>query len=210
MRKKILSVLAAFAAAALLAALILFVQFKGNAVRAEYELYIGSQADYAQVVDSLMPHIRHRAAFRFYAKRIGLAKSFKPGHYTLTRGMNVIRIARTIKLGLQTPVRVTINNVRIPAQLAAKLAAQIEADSAALMAVLASGPKARELGFDSVTLFSMFIPDSYEFYWTVTPEELVGRMKREYDRFWTPERDALRKRSGLSRLEAYDCDLRAV
>ena len=69
------------------------------------------------------------------------------------------------------------------------------------MAVLASGPKARELGFDSITLFSMFIPDSYEFYWTVTPEELVGRMKREYDRFWTPERDALRKRSGLSRLE---------
>ena len=201
MRKKILSVLAACAAAALLAALILFVQFKGNAVRAEYELYIGSQADYAQVVDSLMPHIRHRAAFRFYAKRIGLARSFKPGHYTLTRGMNVIRIARTIKLGLQTPVRVTINNVRIPAQLAAKLAAQIEADSAALMAVLASGPKARELGFDSITLFSMFIPDSYEFYWTVTPEELVGRMKREYDRFWTPERDALRKRSGLSRLE---------
>ncbi len=201
MRKKILSVLAACAAAALLAALILFVQFKGNAVRAEYELYIGSQTDYAQVVDSLMPHIRHRAAFRFYAKRIGLARSFKPGHYTLTRGMNVIRIARTIKLGLQTPVRVTINNVRIPAQLAAKLAAQIEADSAALMAVLASGPKARELGFDSVTLFSMFIPDSYEFYWTVTPEELVGRMKREYDRFWTPERDALRKRSGLSRLE---------
>ena len=80
MRKKILSVLAACAAAALLAALILFVQFKGNAVRAEYELYIGSQADYAQVVDSLMPHIRHRAAFRFYAKRIGLARSLMPGH----------------------------------------------------------------------------------------------------------------------------------
>lgn len=47
----------------------------------------------------------------------------------------------------------------------------------------------------------MFIPNTYEFYWTVTPEEFVERMKREYDRFWTPERDALRKRSGLSRFE---------
>ena len=43
----------------------------------------------------------------------------------------------------------------------------------------------------------MFIPNTYEFYWTVTPEEFVERMKREYDRFWTPERGALRKRSGL-------------
>lgn len=47
----------------------------------------------------------------------------------------------------------------------------------------------------------MFIPNTYEFYWTVTPEEFVERMKREYDRFWTPERGALRKRSGLSRFE---------
>ena len=47
----------------------------------------------------------------------------------------------------------------------------------------------------------MFIPDTYELWWTTTPEELVRRMKQEYDRFWTPVRDAKRKRSGLSRLE---------
>ncbi len=55
---------------------------------------------------------------------------------------------------------------------------------------------ARELGFDSVTLFSMFIPDTYELWWTTTPEELVRRMKQEYDRFSTPVRDAKRKRAG--------------
>ena len=200
MRKKILYVASAFAALLLLVGVTILVQFKGNAVPEQYELYIGSQAGYGEVVDSLMPHIRHRAAFRRYARRIGLPETFEPGHYTLTRGMDVIRIARMLKLGLQTPVRVTINNVRIPAQLAGKLARQIEADSAALMEVLASREVAEKYGFDSVTLFSMFTPDSYELYWTVTPEELVARMKREYDRFWTPERDRLRKRSGLSRL----------
>ena len=90
---------------------------------------------------------------------------------------------------------------RIPAQLAQKLARQIDADSTAIMQVLTSPEVARGVGFDSVTLFSMFIPNTYEFYWTVTPEEFVQRMKREYDRFWTPGRDALRERSGLSRLE---------
>ena len=115
--------------------------------------------------------------------------------------MSVIRVARMLKLGLQTPVRVSINNARIPAQLAQKLARQIDADSTAIMQVLTSPEVARGVGFDSVTLFSMFIPNTYEFYWTVTPEEFVQRMKREYDRFWTPGRDALRERSGLSRLE---------
>ena len=176
-------------------------QFYGNAVAEEYDLYVSGRAEYGQAVDSLMPHIRHRRAFEAYARRIDLGATFKPGHYVLKPGMSVIEVARMLKLGMQTPVRVTINNVRIPAQLAQKLARQIDADSAAIMQALTSKELAAKVGFDSVTLFSMFIPDSYEFYWTVTPEEFVKRMKREYDRFWTSERDAKRKRSGLSRME---------
>lgn len=78
---------------------------------------------------------------------------------------------------------------------------QLDADSTSILRVLQSKKLAEEVGFDSLTLFSMFIPDTYEVYWTIRPEELVRRMKREYDRFWTPERDAARQRSGLSRLE---------
>ena len=202
MRKKILGwgLLAAFVLTAG-AGLVLRQQFYGNAVVTERDLYVSVRAEYGQVADSLLPQIKHRRAFDAYARRINLAETFKPGHYVLKHGMSVIEIARMLKLGLQTPVRVTINNVRTPAQLAGKLARQLDADSAALLRVVTSERVARELGFDSVTLFSMFIPDTYELWWTTTPEELVRRMKQEYDRFWTPVRDAKRKRSGLSRLE---------
>ena len=202
MRKKILGwgLLAAFVLTAG-AGLVLRQQFYGNAVVTERDLYVSARAEYGQVADSLLPQIKHRRAFDAYARRINLSETFKPGHYVLKHGMSVIEIARMLKLGLQTPVRVTINNVRIPAQLAQKLARQIDADSTAIMQALTSEELAAEVGFDSVTLFSMFIPDSYEFYWTVTPGEFVRRMKREYDRFWTSERDVKRKRSGLSRLE---------
>lgn len=202
MRKKtLLHIVLAAVAAAVVAVAVGFVQFKGDAVRAERDLYVSARADYASVVDSLMPLLKHRTAFRAYARRIDLERSFKPGHYVLLPGMNVVEVARMLKLGLQTPVRVTINNVRTAGQLAGKLARQIDADSLSVAQALASKELAAEVGFDSLTLFSMFIPDTYEFYWTVSPEELVRRMKREYDRFWTPERDARRKRSGLSRLE---------
>ncbi len=34
----------------------------------------------------------------------------------------------------------------------------------------------------------MFIPDTYEFYWTTSAKEFADRMKQEYDRFWNDER----------------------
>ena len=174
MRKKsLLYVVLTAVVLAAAAAGIGFVQFKGSAVDEESELYISSKASYGALTDSLMPRIRHRAAFRHYARRLNLEQTFKPGHYVLRRGMSVVEVARMLKLGLQTPVRVTINNVRTPAQLAGKLARQLDADSAALLRVVTSERVARELGFDSVTLFSMFIPDTYELWWTTTPEELV-------------------------------------
>ena len=176
-------------------------QFRGNAVTEECELFVGSCATYGELTDSLMPRLRHRAAFRRYARRLDLENAFRPGHYVLRPGMSVVEVARMLKLGLQTPVRIAVNNVRTPEQLARKLARQIDADSAAIMRALASKELAAEVGFDTLTLFSMFIPDTDEVWWTVSPEEFVRRMKREYDRFWTPERDALRARSGLSRLE---------
>lgn len=202
MRKKTwIYLLSVLLLACLAAGITAFVQFRGNAVEEEYELFVSSRAAYGDLVDSLMPRLKHRAAFRSYARRIDLEQTFKPGHYVLEPGMDVVEVARMFKLGLQTPVRVTINNVRTPAQLAGKLARQIDADSAAILRSLTSEKLAAEVGFDSLTLFSMFIPDSYECWWTVTPEEFVRRMKQEYDRFWTEERDAKRRRSGLSRLE---------
>ena len=50
-------------------------------------------------------------------------------------------------------------------------------------------------------MFSIFLPNTYEFYWTVTPREFVDRMYREYKRFWEGDRDKKRERSGLDRVE---------
>lgn len=167
MRKKTFRyILFACLACLLVAGFVLRQQFYGNAVRAGRDLYIGSRADYQSLTDSLLPRLRHHWAFGVYARRINLPETFKPGHYVLEPGMSVIRVARMLKLGLQTPVRVSINNARIPAQLAQKLARQIDADSTAIMQVLTSPEVARGVGFDSVTLFRCSFP---------TPTSSTGR-----------------------------------
>lgn len=198
-RKSLLYTLFGVLLAACVAGFWLFGQFFGRAVADQKDLFISSRADYREVVDSLLPHLEHRRAFEIYARRIDLETKFKPGHYVLNPGMSVVEVARMLKIGMQTPVRVTINNVRTPAQLAQKLSRQLDADSAAILVALTSPALARELGFEGRSLFSMFIPNTYEFYWTVKPGDLMTRMKKEYDRFWTPERDAQRARSSLSR-----------
>lgn len=178
------------------------ISFKGNAVLGQKELFVGRDTSYEALLDSLKPSIKHHLAFDIYAERLNLKESYKKGHYIVEDGMNVIEIVRMIKLGLQTPVNVTMNNVKIPAQLAGKLAPQLEADSVELVEVFTDKVLAKELGFDSpLTMFSIFLPNTYEFYWTVTPREFVDRMYREYKRFWEGDRDKKRERSGLDRVE---------
>ncbi len=178
------------------------ISFKGNAVVQQKELFVSRHTDYNALLDSLKPNIKHHLAFDIYAERLNLKESFKVGHYVVKDGMNVIEIVRMLKLGLQTPVNVTMNNVKIPAQLAGKLATQLEADSVELVKVFTDKALAKKMGFESpLTMFSIFLPNTYEFYWTVKPEEFVERMYKEYKRFWEGARDEKRTRTGLNRVE---------
>ena len=47
----------------------------------------------------------------------------------------------------------------------------------------------------------MFLPDTFEVYWTITPKELLLRFKKEYDRFWNRERLEKAVNIGLSPIE---------
>ena len=79
-RKNLLRTLLGGLVLILVAVVALFVvAFKGNAVPERYELFVGSHAFYEELTDSLMPRIRHRAAFRCYARRLDLAGGFQPG-----------------------------------------------------------------------------------------------------------------------------------
>lgn len=192
-------VLAASAAGALLYVI------KGNAVVNGGSLYIPRGTDYATFLDSLRAgeKIRFIKPFEIYSARIGLTEKVKPGHYLLKDGMNIIGIARMLNLGQQTPVNVVVHSARLPGQLAGRVSRQIEADSASLRQAMNDPGILAGYGFGSeLEMFSMFIPNTYEFWWTVTPTEFVERMKKEYDRFWTDKRERKLPRTGLSRMEA--------
>jgi UPF0755 protein len=183
---------------------VLFVT-RANAVVNPGSLYVPHGTDYPVLMDSLRAgeKIRFVKPFEMYARRIGLTERVKPGHYFLDKGMNIIGIARMLNLGQQTPVDVVVRTSRLPGQLAARVARQLEADSTAFHRAMRDSTLLQEYGFGGeLELFSIFIPNTYEMWWTTTPEEFIARMKKEYDRFWTEERTAKLPRTGLDRMEA--------
>ena len=58
-----------------------------------------------------------------------------------------------------------------------------------------------QLGFNKETIISMFIPNTYEVYWTITANQLLQKMKTEYDQFWSPSRRQKAETMGLSLYE---------
>ncbi len=178
--------------------------FKGDAVRRPGSLYVPTGADFGQLADSLQGRIRFGYFFDLYAGRIGVTgnvKNVKPGHYVLT-DQNIVRLARMLNLGEQTPVDVVVRQSRLPAILASRVSQQLEADSASLHAAMRDPEILKQYGFgNELELFSIFIPNTYEMWWTDSPEAFVARMKREYDRFWNDERVAKLPRTRLTKMQ---------
>ena len=190
---------------ALMSALVILSGFKRSGVAQDRTVYIPSGATYAQLLDSLGDdgvYVKDKSRFDNMARLFSLDQGVRPGHYILKEGMSYIDAVKMFRNGLQTPVRLTFNNIRTLPQLAGRLSSQIEADSLTLLAQLTDESVAESYGFTPQTFIGMFIPNTYEVWWTISPESLLDRMKKEYDRFWNDERVAKLEKTGLTRDQA--------
>ena len=202
--KKVLKYLLCVAAMVLGVVVVLYSAFYGKAIKNEQVIYIYKATQYGDIVEQLRPALRsklHQKAFDFYAERLNLEKRYKTGYYIFGEGESVIRAVRRLVLGEQTAVELVIGEARTLPQLAGKLSAQIAADSATLLQAMRNKQIRKELGFVKDSTIAMFIPNTYEVYWDISPEKLLHRISREYSRFWNAERSAKLKRCGLSKYE---------
>lgn len=130
-----------------------------------------------------------------------VAEYIKPGYYYLN-GNSSVYVARMLNNGWQSPVNLTISGtVRRKSDVARKIGNQVLADSAAVIAVLNDKAFMDSLGFTSGNWFALFIPDTYQVYWTSSPRDIMFRMKQAYDAFWTEENLSKAGKLGLDRMQ---------
>jgi UPF0755 protein len=116
----------------------------------------------------------------------------------LDKGLNTNEILNMLKSGNQQPVKVTFNNLRFIEELAGAVSKYIEPDSAELIRKFNDSTIYEKYGFNKNTFHCMFIPNTYEFYWTTTSDQFLERMSMEYKRFWNEERIRKANEKGLT------------
>lgn len=143
-----------------------------------------------------------KLSLHFVARLMKYEKLVKPGRYELKDGYTNRQLINDLRRGIQAPVKLTFQNIRLRRDLAQKLSQSFAARPQEFDSLLRSNAYARTLGFkDTTQLLTMFIPNTYELYYTTAPRKVLSRMKEEYEKFWTPARDAKAQAQGLSRAE---------
>ncbi|MGQ8335082.1 endolytic transglycosylase MltG [Sunxiuqinia sp. A32] len=172
-------------------------------VKSPGAITIPKNATFSDVLDSLEAHdiLLQEKAFRWVAKKKDYPEFIKPGKYVFNKGMNSNQLVNMLKAGNQKPISVIFNNLRFMTELAGAVASYIEPDSTELLAYLSNPEVIKAMGFDEYSFHAMFIPNTYEFYWTTTPEQFTERMKAEYERFWNDERKKKAADLGLTPVE---------
>ena len=168
-----------------------------------YLLKIPSNSVYKNVVDKLYEErvINDALSFSFVAKVLGYQDGVKPGLYQIEPKMNNLQLVRMLRSGQQTPVRVTFNTVRTQEDLAEKISVNLEVSKEQFLELLQDSVYIRKFGFEEETVMSMFIPNTYEFWWDTSAAELFERMHKEYQSFWTEARSQKAQDLGLSKEE---------
>lgn len=167
--------------------------------KAEY-LYIPEGATFETVKDSLEARklVHDFLPFAFVSKMLGYQKAVKPGAYLISPNEPNFGLIRRLKAGRQTPIKLTFNSFRTKQQLAQRLDQKLAFSDSELLSLLNNPATQSKYGLDSANIISLFIPDTYEVYWTISPEDLLEKMDKAFKRFWTDERLAKAKAMNLT------------
>jgi UPF0755 protein len=151
---------------------------------------IPDSADFEKVQEILHEgnYVQDLISFSFLAKLMDYDKGVKSGRYTLRANMTNIEAIRYLRLGLQEPVKITFNNVRLIPDLSEKITKNLEMKPEQFEAALIDFAMTNKYGFNKDNILCMFIPNTYEVYYNSSPKQLIERMHEEYEKFWNTER----------------------
>lgn len=110
------------------------------------------------------------------------------GHYKIKKNATPYQTARKLQYGEQTPVRFIFNSARTLEQFAEKADKVMLFTKEELLLLLQDESFCKRFNKTPQTICTLFAPDTYEFYWTVTPDDFVKRFYVYYNKFWSEER----------------------
>ena len=156
--------------------------FKGEKVYVEYQ-----NEGLSQFADSLVAKkiIFEKTSFLLFAKALKVEEKIKPGKFLVKRKTSVLDLIRMLRNNQQATIKLVLNKVRTKGELAKLIATSFEKDSASVMTFLSSNDSLKAFDTDTTQLFTLLIPNTYEFYWSSSMTQILGKLQKAQIRFWS-------------------------
>jgi UPF0755 protein len=181
-----------------------YVDNKKSNFTEDYVLYVYGNTTDVQVMDSLKANagvVRPGSLKRCFDK-MDVAGNIKPGRYVISTESPSIYVARMLVFGWQTPQKLTLSGtMRSKGSIAKKISSQMMVDSLSVATALNDPVFLAGYGFTPENVFALFLPDTYEMFWTASVTEIFSRMKKEYDAFWNSDRLAKARAQRLTPMQ---------
>lgn len=165
--------------------------FKAPNINKDTVVLIYKKYTYEQVMNSLKVSgaFKNFKRFQKAANKKDLSIHIEAGRYILKEGMSNQDVIRHLANGWQSPGKLILSGyIRNIDKLALVLSKQLEADSSTFSYILKDSSFIDSLGFNKTSLLGMFIPNTYEVYWTTSPKDIIKRFAKEYESFWNNDR----------------------
>lgn len=173
--------------------------FASNTKFAESEIYVTvpTASSYEQVKTAIAPFVEDLEKFDQVAQKKSYpARKDKAGRFLLKKGMNSNEIVNALRQNI--PVKLAFNNQERLENFAGRIGAQLEADSLSVLKACLDPQFLADNGLNKNNVLSIFIPNSYEFFWNTSAEVFRDKMLKEYRKFWTPARLEKAKKLNLN------------
>jgi UPF0755 protein len=156
----------------------------------KFELLLPKGSNFKTLMDSLNKYdlVKDQLSFKFLAKLVGVQEKVKPGRYLIYSTSGNWELLRKLRNGRQDAIKVVVNTWRLKEDIAGKLSTFLPFDSTYIYKQLDSAEYVESLGFTKETIPSIFIPNTYEVFWTADFPSFMEKMKKQYNKYWTNER----------------------
>lgn len=180
--------------------LYIFLPAVANKSESSAVIKIPAGADSEMVRDSLSKYFGEK-----YADKVVMLANLRKadyskrhGAYMVDSGMSPWQAEAKLRAGGQHPFVVTVNASRGMKPLSEKISSKLDFKPDSLVELMKDAEFLKRYGLTPENSLALFIDDSYQVFWSFSPQEVAEKIGRHYQSVWTQSRLDKAKALGLS------------
>ena len=163
-------------------------------------VYVNSGSGQDEMISSISSYIIDVESFIKAAKTKKYLENIKAGRFIIHKGDGNNKIINSLR-SKNIPLNITFNNIQTIQEFSGYISKKIEADSMSLIESFTDENFLKSLNLTQESVLSLFLPNTYEFFWNTSADNFREKMVREFNNFWNENRIEKAKKIGLNPVE---------